>query len=190
MPDFRLVESSMPLLIMARLGFHRDDFPGAVMSVAKFTTIAIIGFMLAACAEDSGADKNAGTGTLIGSGAGAPAGGLAATGGTGKRSPRAVISALLGGLIGNRIDAALDDEDKQRAYAAQLDALDRAPAGAPRSWENPESGRHGTVVPGPAYQQAGRNCRAFTHTIYINERPQTARRTACQNPDGSWSAVG
>jgi len=159
------------------------------MSVARFTSVAIIGFMLAACAEEAVPDKN-GTGSLIGSGANASMASSAAAEGTAKRSPTAVISALLGGLIGNRIDSALDDEDKQRAYAAQLDALDRAPAGAPRSWQNPESGRHGTVVPGPAYQQAGRNCRAFTHTIYINDRPQTARRTACQNPDGSWSAVG
>jgi surface antigen len=42
------------------------------------------------------------------------------------------------------------------------------------------------VVPGPAYVQNGRNCRAYTETIYIDGRPQTARGTACRNPDGTW----
>jgi surface antigen len=97
---------------------------------------------------------------------------------------------LLGGLIGNRIGAGLDDEDKQRAYAAQMDALERGSSGAPVSWKNPDSGRYGTVVPGPAYQDAGRNCRFFSHTIYIDGRPQTARGTACRNPDGTWTSLG
>jgi surface antigen len=33
------------------------------------------------------------------------------------------------------------------------------------------------------------NCRQFTHTIYIDGRPQTARGTACRNPDGTWQPV-
>jgi len=35
------------------------------------------------------------------------------------------VAAAIGGLIGNRIGAGMDDEDKQRAYAAQMQA--RAP---------------------------------------------------------------
>src|SRR5450830_1607606 len=37
---------------------------------------------------------------------------------------------------------------------------------------------------------AGRNCRSFSHTIYIDGRPQTARGTACRNPDGTWTSLG
>ena len=62
-------------------------------------------------------------------------------------------------------------------------------SGAPVSWKNPDSGRYGTVVPGPAYVESGRNCRSYTHTIYIDGQPQTARGTACRNPDGSWTAL-
>jgi surface antigen len=43
---------------------------------------------------------------------------------------------------------------------------------------------------GPAYQDAGRNCRSFTHTIYVDGRPETARGTACRNPDGTWTSLG
>ena len=55
-------------------------------------------------------------------------------------------------MIGNRIGAAMDDEDKRRAYAAQVQALESGPSGAPVAWRNPDSGRYGSIVPGPAYR--------------------------------------
>ena len=36
------------------------------------------------------------------------------------------------------------------------------------------------------YQRGGTDCRDYTHTIYINGRPETARGTACRQPDGTW----
>jgi surface antigen len=161
------------------------------MSVSKVAAIAVVGLALAACAgTPDGPGPKENTGTLLGAGSGALLGAAVAGGGTGNRLAGAAIGGLLGGLIGNRIGAAMDDEDKERAYAAQVDALDRGPSGAPVSWRNPDSGRYGTVVPGPAYQDRGRNCRSYTHTIYIDGRPETARGTACRNPDGSWSSLG
>ena len=35
-----------------------------------------------------------------------------------------VAGAAIGGLIGNRIGASMDEEDKRRAYAAQMQALE------------------------------------------------------------------
>ncbi|HEY1310637.1 MAG TPA: RT0821/Lpp0805 family surface protein [Pseudolabrys sp.] len=155
----------------------------------KFATLAVIGAALTACADDpNGAGPKEGAGTLLGAGTGALIG--SAVAGPGNRVGGAVVGGLLGGLIGNRIGAAMDDEDKQRAYAAQIDALERSPSGAPVSWKNPDSGRYGTVVPGPAYVEGGRNCRSFTHTIYIDGRPETARGAACRNPDGTWTSIG
>ena len=40
-----------------------------------------------------------------------------------------MAGAAIGGLIGNRIGAALDDADRQRAYAAQMQALESGPLG-------------------------------------------------------------
>ena len=157
-----------------------------------FATIASLGIAasLAACAgSPDGTGPKENTGTLLGAGTGALLGAAVAGHGTGNRLAGAAIGGLAGGLIGNRIGAALDEEDKKRAYAAEMDALERGPSGAPVAWRNPDSGRYGTVVPGPAYQDAGRNCRSFTHTIYVDGRPQTARGTACRNPDGTWTPL-
>lgn len=159
------------------------------MSATRLAAVVVTGLALAACASDpEGTGPKEGAGTLLGAGTGALIG--SAVAGPGNRLGGAVVGGLLGGLIGNRIGAAMDDEDKQRAYAAQMDALERGQSGAPVSWRNPDSGRYGTVVPGPAYQEGGRNCRSFTHTIYIDGRPETARGTACRNPDGTWTALG
>ncbi|HZL31998.1 MAG TPA: RT0821/Lpp0805 family surface protein [Pseudolabrys sp.] len=160
------------------------------MSVIKFAAIAAIGLSLAACAgTPDGRGPRENSGTLIGAGSGAVLGAAVAGGGTGNRVAGGVIGAALGAIIGNRIGAALDEEDKQRAYAAQEAALERGEPGAPMSWRNPDSGRYGTIVPGPRYIEAGHNCRSFTHTIYIDGRPQTARGTACRNPDGTWTPL-
>lgn len=146
---------------------------------------------LAGCAGDpvTGTGPRENTGTLLGAVTGAAIG--SQFGGTaGSRVAAGVAGAAIGGLIGNRIGAALDDEDRRLAYEAQLAALETGRSGAPKSWRNPDSGRYGSIVPGPAYEQGGTQCRQFTHTIYIDGRPQTARGTACRNPDGSWTPVG
>jgi surface antigen len=156
------------------------------MSAARFLVLMIIAASVAACSANSG-PKEAG-GTV----AGAAAGGLignAIGGSAGNRLAGTVIGAAVGGLLGNRIGAALDDEDKRRAYAAQNQALETGPSGAPVAWRNPDSGRYGDVVPGPAYQANGAACRQFTDTIYIDGAPQSERGTACRNPDGTWTSI-
>jgi len=163
---------------------------GLDMSALKLAIIATIGFSLAACAGDpeSGRGPRENTGTLLGALGGALIGSQFG-GGTSGHVAGALVGAGLGAMIGNRIGAAMDDEDKRRAYAAQMEALNDGASGAPVSWRNPDSGRYGTVVPGPAYADAGRHCRSYTHTIYIDGRPQTARGTACRNSDGSWTPL-
>src|SRR5690606_3165571 len=127
--------------------------------VLRIATVAVLGAALAGCAADSG-PKEAG-GTLVGAGAGALIGNVVG-GAAGNRVAGTLVGAAVGGMLGNRIGAAMDDEDKRRAYAAQMQALEGGPSGAPVAWRNPDSGRYGSVVPGPAYQSNGMNCRQFT----------------------------
>jgi surface antigen len=160
------------------------------MSAIKLATCIFVAATLAACAGDpeSGRGPKENTGTLLGGLAGAAIGSQFG-GGVSGHLAGAAIGAGLGALIGNRIGAAMDDEDRERAYAAQLSALNEGAPGAPVSWRNPDSGRYGTVVPGPYYEAQGRRCRSYTHTIYINGRPETARGTACRNPDNTWTPL-
>ena len=157
------------------------------MNTGILTAVALV---LVGCAGNpaTGTGPRENTGTVVGALAGAAIGSQIG-GGTGERIAAGVAGAAIGGLLGNRIGAAMDDEDKQRAYLAQVDALERGPAGAPVGWENPDSGRRGTIVPGPQYDRRGSKCRDYTHTIYIDGRPQIARGAACRNPDGSWTPV-
>jgi surface antigen len=157
------------------------------MPATRFAVFVLLATGLAACSSDSGPKEVGGTAV------GAVAGGLignAIGGSAGNRLAGTLIGAAVGGFLGNRIGAALDDDDKRRAYAAQMQALESGPSGAPVSWRNPDSGRYGDVVPGPAYQANGSTCRSYTHTIYIDGKPQTQRGTACRNPDGTWTTVG
>jgi surface antigen len=159
------------------------------MSSQKIIVLtALVGLTLTACAgnPEMGTGPKENTGTLVGALGGALIGSQIG-GGSGERVAAAVAGAAIGGILGNRIGAAMDDEDKRRAYAAQMQALETGSSGAPVAWRNPDSGRYGSVVPGPAYDQAGLQCRQYTHTIYISGQPQTARGTACRNPDGSWT---
>jgi surface antigen len=164
---------------------------GISMTARQTIAVAIAALGIAGCAgnPETGTGPKENTGTAVGAIAGALIGSQIG-GGTGERIAAGVAGAAIGGLIGNRIGASMDDEDKRRAYAAQMQALEAGPSGTPVAWRNPDSGRYGNIVPGPAYQQSGGTCRQYTHTIYIEGRPQVARGAACRNPDGTWTPVG
>ena len=152
-------------------------------------SVALVGLLLSACASNSqtGTGPHENTGTLVGAVGGAVVGSQFGRGSG--RVASTVAGAAIGGLIGNRIGAALDEEDRIRAYEAQIQALESGASGAPVGWRNEETGRYGTIVPGPAYQRNAMTCRQYTHTVYIDGRPQVARGTACRNADGTWTAV-
>jgi len=161
------------------------------MHIVRLSAAALVAIFAAACSgtPETGQGPRENTGTLVG----AVAGGLIGSqfgGGTGERIAAGLAGAAIGGLIGNRVGAAMDDEDKQRAYAAQMQALESGKSGVAVAWKNPDSGRYGSVVPGPAYRTNGQQCRQYTHPIYIDGKPQVARGNACRNADGTWTAVG
>jgi surface antigen len=132
---------------------------GGVMPARFLVVVALVATMVAACSVNSGPQ------TIVGA--------------TSATSAPPV----------SRVALALDEEDKRRANAAQTQALETGPSGAPVPWRNPDSGHYGDIVPGPAYQASGATCRQFTDTIFIDGKPQATRGTACRNPDGTWTNV-
>jgi surface antigen len=102
----------------------------------------------------------------------------------------ALTNVELGRLIGAKLGAALNDDDRKLAYEAQIKALESGPPGAPMPWKNQASGRYGNIVPGPAYDRKGAQCRGYSHSVTINGQLEIARGTACRSTDGVWTAVG
>ena len=161
---------------------------GNNVSLFQLVAAGCAAALLVACSNDPYAakqDQGAVAGAIAGGTLGALFGGHRA----GDRLAGAAIGAVAGGLLGSAIGASLDEQDRQRAYAAEMAALETGAPGAPVGWRSEHTAYYGTVVPGPYYYSEGLRCRAYTHTVYIDGRPQAMRGTACRNPDGSWTAV-
>ncbi|MGO9461839.1 MAG: glycine zipper domain-containing protein [Rhodomicrobium sp.] len=120
-------------------------------------------------------------GTVFGASTGALLGGAMSRG-----NPAAVVGgALVGGFIGNRIGKSMDDEDRRRAYDAQMAAFER---GDRADWRSP-NGHYGYIEPRPVYYYREMRCREFSQTVFINGRPETMVGRACRYPDGTWREV-
>jgi surface antigen len=165
------------------------DFEGK-SDVSNFKWLAVAGtsaLVLAGCSgpgnapkQDQGLVAGAIAGGVLGSQIGRGKGSVVGT----------VLGAVVGGVVGSEIGRSLDERDRRLAQQAEIDAFERGQSNRPVRWQNPDNGRYGEVVPGPAYQRGAQPCREYTHTVYIGGRPQAMRGTACRNPDGTWSNVG
>ncbi len=126
----------------------------------------------------------------IGATTGAIAGGVVGNqfgDGNGKIAATA-IGALAGGVIGSGIGRELDQNSRRAALEAEYSALERGAPGQPVQWQG-NGGIYGQVVPQQTYQVGSQNCRRYTHTIYVDGRPQQAAGTACRNGDGTWTPL-
>jgi len=83
--------------------------------------------------------------------------------------------------LGGAIGASLDEQDRQRAYAAEMQALEYGQPGAPVGWRSDRTAYYGTVVPGPYYETRGMRCREYTHNIYIDGGLRRARHSLPQS---------
>lgn len=144
---------------------------------------------LAACSNNPGGINKSDQGLVLGGVAGGLIGNSVGKGKGGKLAATAA-GALIGGLIGSEVGRGLDERDRQLAQQAEMDALESGQSGVARQWRNPDNGRYGDVVPSKPYKRGAEDCRDYTHTIYMDGRPQQMRGTACRNPDGTWQNVG
>ena len=132
--------------------------------------------------------SKADTGLAVGAIAGGLLGNTVGKGGG--RTAATIVGAVVGGIVGSEIGRSMDEQDRRLAQQAEYDAFEAGPSGRPVRWRNPDNGRYGDVVPMAPYRRGEVDCRDYTHTIYIDGRPQAMRGTACRNPDGTWQNVG
>jgi surface antigen len=154
---------------------------------------ALAALTLAGCAADPGAGarqvEGSSLGAITSSLFSTSQGGSTPGGVTGSVGGAPAGGAPAGGILSGPVGASLDERDRRRAAAAEKLALEQGQPGEPVGWRG-GAGRHGTVVPGVDYEIRSVRCRDYTHSIYIDGHPQTARTTACRNADGTWSPVG
>ena len=152
------------------------------------TTLALLAASLALAACQT---SNWGTGQTVGTLGGAAGGGLLGSQ-FGKGSGKVAMTGLgvlLGAWAGNEIGASMDDVDRLKYQQAETRAYN-APIGQQITWNNPNNGNSGTIVPvRDGYDTAGSYCREFQQTVVIGGRQQQAFGKACQQPDGSWKIV-
>lgn len=150
------------------------------------TIIFLIPFVFLACASNSFENNQK---AIIGGVGGAAAGGLIASAfdaNTAGVLGGIILGGLIGGAVGDRMDAADRREANQTTHAA----LESKPSGTTTSWHNPDSGNSGAVTPIRTYQaQSGGYCREYEQEVTINGETQTAYGKACRQPDGNWQVV-
>jgi surface antigen len=157
------------------------------MRVTRLLTVGIAA-LAAGCSNADGTINHADTGTVLGAVAGGVVGNQI---GKGRGNVLATVAgAVVGGVVGSKIGQSLDERDRQLAQEAEYDALERGPSGVSRQWRNPDNGRYGEIIPSKPYKRGVADCRDYTHTIYVDGRPQQMRGTACRNSDGTWQNVG
>ncbi len=158
------------------------------MAIRTSLSVLVLSSLLAltACQTDQmGTKEGVGTlggaavGGLLGSTIGHGSGRLAAT----------AAGVVLGGWLGNEIGSSLDKADRSAMTSATSRAY-AAPIGQQITWNNPQTGNSGVVVPvRDGYSPSGAYCREFQQTITVGGRQQEAFGRACQQPDGSWKIV-
>lgn len=153
--------------------------------IVRLAVVVGLCLALASCAELSQQAENNPKALLGALGGAALGGGIAALagGGTGAIVGATLGGALLGGVIGNRLDA----RDKKLAAENAQKAFESSRTGQTSAWTNPDNGHSGSITPTRTYQLAnGTYCREYHQTIVVGGENHQAYGTACRQPDGTW----
>jgi len=150
----------------------------------KIAAVSMLALTLVGCA---GTGPKQGVGTVAGAVGGAAIGSQFGRG-TGNVAAIAA-GTLLGALIGSEVGKSLDTADRAAMESAHNRAY-AAPVGERITWNNPNTGNSGYVVPmREGTSASGAYCREFQNTIVVGGRQEQAYGTACRQPDGSWKVV-
>lgn len=155
------------------------------LSRPSIALLLVVSVATPSCTQFTQSVENNPKAVLGALGGAALGGGIAALagGGTGAIVGATLGGALLGGYVGNRLDA----RDKQMASQAAQQSFDSSQTGKTTVWNNPDSGNSGSITPTRTYQLAnGTYCRQYQQTIQIGGEPQQSYGTACRQADGTW----
>jgi surface antigen len=124
--------------------------------------------------------------------AGALLGGLLGNAAGGRRDSggATVAGVVAGGAIGAALTSNMKCEDRSYAYDTYTRGFNGGRADATYEWRNPRNGDRGEMHVLDYYNDEDDfRCAVFSHTIYIDGRPQEARGRACQQPNGTWAII-
>lgn len=77
--------------------------------------------------------------------------------------------------------------DKQAQEAALFEALEKNISGQTVAWENPDSGRRGSVTPVRTFKnRQGQWCREYAASEAYGVDQESRRAIACRQPEGIW----
>jgi surface antigen len=119
--------------------------------------LTVASFGLAACQsteEGVGTAVGAVAGGLAGSQIGSGTGQLIATG----------IGVGVGALVGQQVGRYLNERDREMAQATTVDTYR---TGSTSTWNNPDTGAQGTVVPVQTVQSGGADCQIQEHRVRL-----------------------
>lgn len=139
------------------------------------------------CSALAGASgcATSGAGTQSGGSLGPLALGATTTG----KGAEMLTASLKGGLLSDIPEITLSGDDTRLALGAEYRALEYKKAGETVTWEGAGGKERGEVSSGQPYRVGTQDCRQYSHTVFVNGQPYTARGAACRNEDGSWARL-
>jgi len=150
----------------------------------KALAILLAAVMLAGCSQVSKEE----IGGLVGAGLGGLAGSMIGDGGG--QLVAVAVGTMLGAVMGSEVGKSLDKADRLALAQAQHEALEYGQTGSTTTWQNPDSGHSGEIVPQRAFRQPdGVFCREFQQVIVVGGEMEAAFGTACRQPDGAWKLI-
>jgi surface antigen len=101
-----------------------------------------------------------------------------------------LLAASLWACAATRFEAALSDGDRAHMAAAVQAALESDRTGEGRVWENPQTGRRGTVTPMRTWRdEDGRPCRDYQALFTVSNTARASYASACREPTGIWVEI-
>ena len=106
------------------------------------------------------------------------------------RADATISGMIFGGAAAASLSRELNCEDRYFVYRTYFDAFNRGIPRTPYQWNNPRTGRYGTLIVGDYYQDVdGFDCATYNQEFFIRGRRMFANGHACSQSDGTWVMI-